>query len=176
MRVDDTHVDGSSELLDGVNRVGDGDDLSSLDLLSLDTSEKASHVVSGLSLQNITRTAHKGQQRADHRTRPREKVRTRSSSLWNISMPVRVVLVLIPAPTISISAPLRIVPRSTRPVTTVPRPGMEKTSKEAAKESGKVSQAGTRDKPGKETYPRRGGGRVCRGLARGRRARCHRRS
>jgi hypothetical protein len=52
----------------------------------------------------------------------------RSSSLWNISTPVKVVLKLAPRPMISTSEPLVMTPRSTRPVATVPRPEMEKTS------------------------------------------------
>ena len=52
----------------------------------------------------------------------------RSSSLWNISTPVKVVLKLAPRPRISTSQPLVMTPRSTRPVATVPRPEMEKTS------------------------------------------------
>ena len=51
-----------------------------------------------------------------------------SSSLRNISTPVQVVFWVSLMPTISISSPTLITPRSTRPVTTVPRPEMENTS------------------------------------------------
>ncbi|MCY1238024.1 hypothetical protein D9M72_507420 [compost metagenome] len=54
--------------------------------------------------------------------------RPSSSSLRNISTPVQVVLVVGRIPTISISSPTLTMPRSTRPVTTVPRPEMENTS------------------------------------------------
>jgi|SRR6267154_830867 len=69
---------------------------------------------------------------------------TRSNSLWNISdhrqlmtrgmtcpsspMPVSIDLKCAPSPTISTSAPFVAMPRSTRPVATVPRPEIEKTS------------------------------------------------
>ena len=43
-------------------------------------------------------------------------------------MPVSVVLKCAPSPTTSTSTPLVAVPRSTRPVATVPRPEIEKTS------------------------------------------------
>ena len=51
-----------------------------------------------------------------------------SSSLRNISTPVTTVLVVAFSPTISISSPTFTMPRSTRPVTTVPRPEIENTS------------------------------------------------
>ena len=51
-----------------------------------------------------------------------------SSSLRNISTPVHVVFSVALIPTISISSPTFTLPRSTRPVTTVPRPDIENTS------------------------------------------------
>ena len=51
-----------------------------------------------------------------------------SSSLRNISTPVQVVFCVGVMPTISISSPTLTTPRSTRPVTTVPRPEIENTS------------------------------------------------
>src|SRR5262249_47080087 len=51
-----------------------------------------------------------------------------SSSLRNISTPVTTVLAVGRRPTISISSPTFTTPRSTRPVTTVPRPEIENTS------------------------------------------------
>ena len=54
--------------------------------------------------------------------------RPSSRSLRNISTPVQVVLVVGRRPTISISSPTFTIPRSTRPVTTVPRPVIENTS------------------------------------------------
>ena len=51
-----------------------------------------------------------------------------SSSLRNISTPVTTVLRVSCIPTISISSPTFTIPRSTRPVTTVPRPVIENMS------------------------------------------------
>ena len=51
-----------------------------------------------------------------------------SSSLRNISTPVTTVFVVGLRPTISTSSPTFTIPRSTRPVTTVPRPEIENTS------------------------------------------------
>ena len=51
-----------------------------------------------------------------------------SSSFLNISTPVHTVFSVGFNPTISISSPTLICPRSTRPVTTVPRPEIENTS------------------------------------------------
>ncbi len=51
-----------------------------------------------------------------------------SSSLRNISTPVTTVLTVSFSPTISTSSPTRTMPRSMRPVTTVPRPEIENTS------------------------------------------------
>ena len=51
-----------------------------------------------------------------------------SSSLRNISTPVTTDLRVSSIPTISISSPTFTIPRSTRPVTTVPRPVIEKMS------------------------------------------------
>jgi hypothetical protein len=51
-----------------------------------------------------------------------------SSSFLNISTPVHTVFTVGRRPTISISSPTLTMPRSTRPVTTVPRPEIEKTS------------------------------------------------
>ena len=51
-----------------------------------------------------------------------------SSSLRNISTPVHVVVRVSPSPTISSSSPTFTIPRSIRPVTTVPRPVIVNTS------------------------------------------------
>src|SRR6266550_56904 len=51
-----------------------------------------------------------------------------SSSLRNISTPVTTVFLSVPKPTISSSSPDFTLPRSTRPVATVPRPVIENTS------------------------------------------------
>jgi hypothetical protein len=51
-----------------------------------------------------------------------------SSSLRNISTPVTTVLTVSLNPTISTSSPTLMIPRSTRPVTTVPRPEIVNTS------------------------------------------------
>src|SRR4030067_836712 len=54
---------------------------------------------------------------------------TWSSSLWNISVPVITELMLFSrSPTISTGSPFLATPRSTLPVTTVPRPLIESTS------------------------------------------------
>ena len=54
--------------------------------------------------------------------------RPSSSSFLNISTPVTTVLRVARKPTISISSPTLQMPRSMRPVTTVPRPWIEKMS------------------------------------------------
>src|SRR5205809_2585333 len=65
---------------------------------------------------------------------PRSKIPTlspacpSSRSLRNISTPVHTVFCVGRSPTISISSPTLITPRSTLPVTTVPRPEIENTS------------------------------------------------
>src|ERR1044071_6381643 len=51
-----------------------------------------------------------------------------SSSLRNISAPVTTDFLVSRSPTISTSSPTLILPRSIRPVTTVPRPEIENTS------------------------------------------------
>ena len=51
-----------------------------------------------------------------------------SRSFRNISTPVTTVFLSVPKPTISTSSPTLILPRSIRPVATVPRPVMENTS------------------------------------------------
>ena len=51
-----------------------------------------------------------------------------SRSFLNISTPVHTVLSVGFKPTISSSSPTFTIPRSTRPVTTVPRPEIENTS------------------------------------------------
>ena len=51
-----------------------------------------------------------------------------SSSLRNISTPVTTFFIVGRKPTISTSSPTFTLPRSTRPVTTVPRPEIENTS------------------------------------------------
>ena len=54
--------------------------------------------------------------------------RPSSSSFLNISTPVTTTLRVGRTPTISTSSPTLTTPRSTRPVATVPRPLMPKTS------------------------------------------------
>ena len=51
-----------------------------------------------------------------------------SSVFWNISTPVTTEFLFASKPTISTASPTLIVPRSIRPVPTVPRPLIEKTS------------------------------------------------
>ena len=48
-------------------------------------------------------------------------------------------------PTISISSPTLMMPRSTRPVTTVPRPEMEKTSSTGIRKAPSTARSGVRD-------------------------------
>jgi translation elongation factor TU len=69
--------------------------------------------------------------------------RTSSRSLRNISRSVAVVLRVSVIPTISTSAIFARVPRSTRPVTTVPRPVIEKTSSIAIRKGLSTSRTGS---------------------------------
>src|SRR5688572_28263464 len=65
-----------------------------------------------------------------------------SSIFLNISTPVHTVLVVGRMPTISISSPTLTMPRSTRPVTTVPLPEMEKTSSTGIRNGLSISRLG----------------------------------
>ena len=65
-----------------------------------------------------------------------------SSVFWNISIPVTVVSRVSPNPTISTLSPTFTVPRSIRPVDTVPRPVIEKASSTAIKKVLSVSRTG----------------------------------
>ena len=65
-----------------------------------------------------------------------------SKSLRNISIPVTVVLVVSWIPTISTSSPTLITPLSTLPVTTVPRPEIEKTSSIGIKNGWSTERSG----------------------------------
>ena len=65
-----------------------------------------------------------------------------SSNLRNISTPVQVVVTVSFTPTISISSPTLMMPRSIRPVTTVPRPEIEKTSSTGIKKSPSTARSG----------------------------------
>ena len=69
--------------------------------------------------------------------------RPSSSSLRNISTPVQVVFEVSRMPTISISSPTFTTPRSTRPVTTVPRPEMENTSSMGMRKGFSTSRFGS---------------------------------
>ena len=69
--------------------------------------------------------------------------RTSSRSLRNISRSVAVVLRVSVIPTISTSAIFASVPRSTRPVTTVPRPVIEKTSSIGIRKGLSTSRTGS---------------------------------
>ena len=72
--------------------------------------------------------------------------RASSSCLRNISMPVTVVFVDVSLmPTISTSALILRMPRSTRPVTTVPRPVIVKTSSTGMRNGLSMSRTGSRD-------------------------------
>src|ERR1700749_2627574 len=63
------------------------------------------------------------------RSRPQfSPAQASSSCLWNISIPVTVVFCVGRIPTISTSELMARVPRSARPVTTVPRPVIVQTS------------------------------------------------
>ena len=61
----------------------------------------------------------------------------------NISTPVTTFLTVSLKPTISISSPTLTTPRSTRPVTTVPRPEIEKTSSIGIRKGLSVSRTGS---------------------------------
>src|SRR3954467_2637511 len=65
-----------------------------------------------------------------------------SKSFLNISTPVHTVFTVGRMPTISSSSPTLIWPRSTRPVTTVPRPEMEKTSSTGMRKGLSISRLG----------------------------------
>mmetsp|Transcript_21051 Transcript_21051/g.29273 ORF Transcript_21051/g.29273 Transcript_21051/m.29273 type:complete len:225 (+) Transcript_21051:441-1115(+) len=67
----------------------------------------------------------------------------RSNSFLNISTPVQVVLVSMLKPKISSSSPTLTTPCSTRPVTTVPRPEIEKTSSTGIKKGLSKSRTGS---------------------------------
>ena len=66
-----------------------------------------------------------------------------SSSLRNISTPVTTVFVVALMPTISTSSPTLILPRSTRPVATVPRPLIENTSSTGIRNGLSISRFGS---------------------------------
>ena len=66
-----------------------------------------------------------------------------SSSLRNISTPVTTVLVVSLRPTISTSSPTLMMPRSTRPVATVPRPEIENTSSTGIRKGLSLSRCGS---------------------------------
>ncbi len=61
----------------------------------------------------------------------------------NISTPVTVVFFVSWIPTISISSPVLITPRSIRPVTTVPRPEIENTSSIGIRNGWSTARSGT---------------------------------
>mmetsp|Transcript_30872 Transcript_30872/g.41563 ORF Transcript_30872/g.41563 Transcript_30872/m.41563 type:complete len:233 (+) Transcript_30872:44-742(+) len=64
-------------------------------------------------------------------------------SVLNMRMPVTTDFWgFLPRPRISISSPFLTIPCSTRPVATVPRPGMEKTSSTASRKGLSVSRSG----------------------------------
>jgi hypothetical protein len=69
--------------------------------------------------------------------------RPSSRSLRNISTPVQTVLVVGLMPTISISSLMWTIPRSTRPVTTVPRPVMVNTSSIGIRNGLSMSRVGS---------------------------------
>jgi len=77
------------------------ENLAALDLLALGAAEQAADVVASLTLVGI---------------------------FLNISTPVTTVVVVVLMPTISTVSPVLMMPCSTRPVATVPRPVIEKTS------------------------------------------------
>src|SRR6266849_6684535 len=65
-----------------------------------------------------------------------------SNSLRSISTPVTMVFWVSRRPTISISSPTLMTPRSTRPVTTVPRPEIENTSSTGIRNGWSIGRAG----------------------------------
>ena len=66
-----------------------------------------------------------------------------SSSLRNISTPVTIFFSVGLKPTISTSSPTLTLPRSTRPVTTVPRPEIENTSSIGIRNGLSISRSGS---------------------------------
>ena len=65
-----------------------------------------------------------------------------SSSLRNISTPVTTVFAVALIPTISTSSPTFTIPRSMRPVATVPRPEIENTSSTGIRNGLSVARCG----------------------------------
>jgi len=65
-----------------------------------------------------------------------------SRSLRNISTPVTTFFIVSRKPTISISSPTFTIPRSTRPVTTVPRPDIVKMSSIGIRKSLSTARSG----------------------------------
>ena len=65
-----------------------------------------------------------------------------SRSFRNISTPVHTVFNVAFSPTISISSPTFTIPRSTRPVTTVPRPEIENTSSTGIRNGPSIARSG----------------------------------
>ena len=65
-----------------------------------------------------------------------------SSSLRNISTPVHTVASVGFSPTISRLSPTFTIPRSTRPVTTVPRPEIENTSSTGIRNGPSIARSG----------------------------------
>ena len=65
-----------------------------------------------------------------------------SRSFLNISTPVHTVFSVGFRPTISISSPTFTIPRSTRPVTTVPRPEIENTSSTGIRNAPSIARSG----------------------------------
>ena len=90
-------------------------DLAALDVFRLDAAEQRTDVVAGLALVE---------------------------QLANISTPVTTVFVSARMPTISTSSPTLTMPRSTRPVTTVPRPEIENTSSTGIRNGWSIGRAG----------------------------------
>ena len=66
-----------------------------------------------------------------------------SSSLRNISTPVQIVFAVGRRPTISTSSFTFTIPRSMRPVTTVPRPEIENTSSTGIRNAPSTARSGT---------------------------------
>ena len=67
----------------------------------------------------------------------------RSIGLPNVSTPVTTAVSPVPSPTTSTVSPARTVPRSTAPVTTVPRPVIESTFSTGSRNGASVYRAGT---------------------------------
>ena len=112
----------------------------------LKTYTSALNLVCGLILPTLAKTIPRS---TSSRLVPRSRTpmlspaSPRSSNFLNISTPVTIFFMVSRIPTISISSPTFTIPRSTLPVTTVPRPLMVNTSSMGIKNSLSMGRSGS---------------------------------